>query len=97
VCAQGTRLNLTVAPELLVPPAQRQPVSAAMHPAAKGALIGGAAGAAFVGAVGLWYCTIGPSEEGECDSPRPFWKGLMLWGGAGAGVGALIGAIVDSR
>jgi len=95
--APPRRLSLTVAPELLVPTAPRQPVSAAMHPAAKGALIGGAAGAAFVGAVGLWYCTIGPNEVGECENPRWFWKGLALYGGAGAGIGALIGAIVDRR
>jgi hypothetical protein len=68
-----------------------------MHPAAKGALIGGAAGAAFVGAVGLWYCTVGPNEVGECENPRWLWKGLALYGGAGAGIGALIGAIVDRR
>jgi hypothetical protein len=67
-----------------------------MHPVAKGALIGGLAGAAFVGAVGLWYCTIGPSEAGECENAR-WWKGLAMYGGAGAGIGALIGAIVDRR
>jgi hypothetical protein len=91
------RLNLTVPPEQLVPPASQQPVSAAMHPAAKGALIGAAAGAAFVGAVGLWYCTIGPNEVGECENPRWLWKGLAIYGTAGAGIGALIGAIVDRR
>jgi hypothetical protein len=93
----AARLNLTVPPEQLIPPPSQQPVSAAMHPVAKGALIGGLAGAAFVGAVGLWYCTVGPSEVGECESPRWIWKGLAMYGGAGAGIGALIGAMVDRR
>jgi len=97
VSAQNRRLNLTVAPELLVPAAPQQPGGSGMHPVAKGALIGGAVGAAFVGAVGLWYCTIGPNEVGECESPRWLWKGLAIYGGAGAGIGALIGAIVDRR
>ena len=95
--AQSGRLNLAVPPQLLIPPASQKPVSAALHPVGKGALIGGAAGVAFVGAVGLWYCTIGPSEEGECENPRWVWKGLLMYGGAGAGIGALIAAIVDRR
>ena len=97
VFAQSGRLNLTVAPDLLVPPAQQQSGGSGMHPVAKGALIGGAVGAAFVGAVGLWYCTIGPNEVGECERPRWLWKGLAMYGGAGAGIGALIGAMVDRR
>jgi hypothetical protein len=95
--AQHGRLNLFVAPELLVPPVQQQSAGGGMHPVAKGALIGAAAGAAFVGAVGLWYCTVGPNEVGECDNPRWLWQGLAIYGGAGAGIGALIGAIVDRR
>ena len=73
------------------------PVNAAMHPAAKGALIGGAAGAGFWGAIAVWYCTIGPSEVGECENSGQWLKGLAAWGAGGAAVGALIGAIAGGR
>ena len=91
-------LNLTVpAEQLIPPPAARMPVSAAMHPVAKGALIGGAAGAGFWGAIAIWYCTIGPNEAGECDNSGQWLKGIAAYGGAGAAVGALIGAIAGRR
>lgn len=86
------RLNLQAFPPLQ-PPQQR---SAALHPAAKGAIVGGAIGAGSFGALGLWYCTIGPSEVGECGIEQ--WvPGLLVWGAVGAGIGALIGAIRASR
>jgi hypothetical protein len=67
-------------------------VSAALHPAAKGALIGAAVGAGAWGGIGLWYCTIGPNEVGECGVEQ--WvPGFLVWGGIGAGIGALIGAL----
>ena len=96
--AQSTRLNLTVRAEQLIPPqAPRMPVSAAMHPAAKGALIGGAAGAGLWSAIAVWYCTIGPSEVGECDTAGQWLKGAAVYGAAGAAVGAVIGAIAGRR
>ena len=75
---------------------QSPPASAALHPAAKGALIGGAIGAGAWGGIGLWYCTIGPNEVGECGVGQ--WvPGFLVWGGIGAGIGALIGAMRASR
>jgi hypothetical protein len=63
-----------------------------MHPVAKGAIIGAVAGAGTMGAFGLWYCTIGPSETGDCTGDH--WvRGLPLYVGIGAGIGALIGAL----
>ena len=86
VAAQS--LNLTYPAQLL----QQPRVSPALHPAAKGAIIGGAAGGATIGLVGLWYCTIGPSEVGECTAGQ--WsRSIALWAGVGAGIGALIGAL----
>jgi hypothetical protein len=72
---------------------QRQPpTSAALQPAAKGALIGAAIGAGAWGGIGLWYCTIGPHEVGECGVEQ--WvPGFLVWGSIGAGIGALIGAM----
>jgi len=71
---------------------QQPPASAALHPAAKGALIGGAVGAGAWGGIGLWYCTVGPHEVGECGVEQ--WvPGFLVWGGIGAGIGALIGAM----
>ena len=67
--------------------------SAAMHPSAKGALIGAGIGAGFWGGVGLVYCTIGPNEVGECSNADMWTRGFLLWGAAGAGIGALIGAL----
>jgi len=72
---------------------QRPPVAAQMHPAAKGAIIGGAIGAGTYGAIGLWYCTIGPHEAGECGAREWLWQGILLYGGIGAAIGALIGAM----
>jgi hypothetical protein len=72
---------------------QTPPVAAQMHPAAKGALIGGAIGAGAFGAIGLWYCTIGPHEVGECGPREWLGQGLLVYGGAGAAIGALIGAL----
>lgn len=72
---------------------QPQRTAAALHPAAKGALIGGAVGAGFWGGVGIWYCTIGPNEVGECSNTGQWARGMLLWGAVGAGIGALIGAI----
>src|SRR5688572_24786499 len=80
---------------LELPPGVRlqQPVtSAALHPAVKGGLIGAAVGGGALGAIVLWYCTIGPSEPGECSSAR-WGRGISIWVGGGAGIGALIGAI----
>ena len=74
-------------------PADRPAVAAKMHPAAKGAVIGGIAGAGFWGGVGIWYCTVGPNEVGECDNAGQWAKGMLLWSAIGAGVGALIGAL----
>jgi len=90
------RLNLTVPAAQLIPQGQQPRAAAALHPAAKGAIIGGAIGAGSFGALGLWYCTIGPHEVGECGIEQ--WvPGLLVWGGVGAGVGALIGAIANRR
>ena len=72
---------------------QTPPVAAQMHPAAKGALIGGAIGAGTFGAIGLWYCTIGPHEVGECGPREWLGQGLLVYGGIGAAIGALIGAL----
>ena len=72
---------------------QTRPVAAQMHPAAKGALIGGAIGAGTFGAIGLWYCTIGPHEVGECGPREWLGQGLLVYGGVGAAIGALIGAL----
>lgn len=69
------------------------PAAAQMHPAAKGALIGGAIGAGTFGAIGLWYCTIGPHEVGECGPREWLGQGLLVYGGVGAAIGALIGAM----
>ena len=69
------------------------PLAAQMHPAAKGALIGGAIGAGTLGAIGLWYCTIGPHEVGECGPREWLGQGLLVYGGVGAAIGALIGAL----
>jgi hypothetical protein len=55
--AQRLKINYVFPPE-------RPVVAAKLHPAAKGAVIGGVAGAGFFGAVGVWYCTIGPNEVG---------------------------------
>ena len=74
-------------------PTDRPAVAAKMHPAAKGAVIGGIAGAGFWGGVGVWYCTVGPNEVGECDNAGQWAKGMLVWGAIGAGVGALIGAL----
>jgi hypothetical protein len=92
------RLNLTVPAEQLIPPqSTTMPTGAALHPAAKGALIGGAVGAGFWGAIAIWYCTIGPSEVGECENTGQWLKGVAAYGAAGAAVGALIGAIAGRR
>jgi hypothetical protein len=86
--AAAQSLNLSYPPQLL----QQPRVSPALHPAAKGAVIGGAVGGATIGLVGLWYCTIGPSEVGECTAGQ--WsRNIALWAGVGAGIGALIGAL----
>jgi hypothetical protein len=71
---------------------QPPPVAAQMHPAGKGAMIGAAAGAGTWGAIGLWYCTIGPSEAGECE-PQRWTRGFVVYAAAGAAIGALIGAL----
>lgn len=98
--AQSGRINLrdavaSSARLTLMPvsvPQQQPPVLAALHPAAKGAIIGAAAGAGAVGAIGLWYCTVGPSESGECGS-ETWGRAIPLWAGIGAGIGMLIGAL----
>jgi hypothetical protein len=74
-------------------PPDRPVVAAKMHPAAKGAVIGGIAGAGFWGGVGVWYCTVGPNEVGECNNAGQWARGMLLWGAIGSGVGALIGAL----
>jgi hypothetical protein len=92
------KLNLTVSPDQLIPPQRSSlPVSAAMHPAAKGAIIGAAAGAGFWGAIGVWYCTIGPHEAGECDNGGQWVRGMAVYGAAGAAIGAVIGAVAGRR
>jgi|SRR6185503_836623 len=68
-------------------------VAAALHPAAKGAAIGAGAGAATFAAFGLFYCTVGPNEVGECSNGGMWTRGLLVWGAVGAGVGALIGVL----
>ena len=72
---------------------QQPPVAAQLHPTAKGALIGAAAGAGAWGAIGVWYCTIGPHEAGECSSSSTWLQGIPLFAGVGAALGALIGAV----
>lgn len=90
--APALRIDFHALPRLQPP----QTASAALHPAAKGAIVGGAAGAGAYGALGLWYCTIGPHEVGECGVEQ--WvPGLLVWGAVGAGIGALIGAMRASR
>jgi len=84
--AQRLKINYVFPPE-------RPAVAAQMHPAAKGAVIGGVAGAGFFGAVGLCYCTVGPNEVGECSNAGMWTGGVLMWSAIGAGVGALIGAI----
>jgi hypothetical protein len=66
-------------------PPDHPAIAAKMHPAAK-------AGAGFWGGIGIWYCTVGPNEVGECDNAGQWAKGMLLWSAIGAGVGALIGA-----
>jgi hypothetical protein len=84
--AERLKINFVLPPE--------QPIVAAkMHPSAKGALIGGAVGAGLWGGVGVWYCTVGPNEAGECSNTGQWARGMLLWGAVGAGVGALIGAL----
>jgi hypothetical protein len=74
-------------------PPDRPTFAAKMHPAAKGAVIGGITGAGCWGGVGVWYCTVGPNEAGECNNAGQWARGMLLWGAIGAGVGALIGAL----
>ena len=74
-------------------PPDRPVAAGRLHPAAKGAMIGGVAGAAFWGGVGVWYCTVGPNEVGECDNAGQWARGMLLWSAVGFGVGALIGAL----
>jgi hypothetical protein len=71
----------------------RSSAAASLHPAAKGALVGAAAGAGSWGAVGLWYCTVGPNEVGECRNSGMWTRGFLMWSAVGAGIGALIGAL----
>lgn len=85
--AERLKINYTF------PPDGRPLVAAKMHPAAKGAVIGGLTGAGFWGGVGVWYCTVGPNEPGECSNVGQWARGMLLWGAVGAGVGALIGAL----
>jgi hypothetical protein len=84
--AERMKINYVFAPD-------RPEVAAKMHPAAKGAVIGGIAGAGFWGGVGVWYCTVGPNEAGECSNTGQWARGMLVWGAIGAGVGALIGAL----
>jgi len=84
--AERLKINYVFLPE-------RPLIAAKMHPSAKGALIGGAVGAGFWGGVGIWYCTIGPNEAGECSNSAQWARGMLLWGAVGAGVGAVIGAL----
>src|SRR5215216_5681235 len=86
--AQAERLKMNY-----VFPSTGPAVAAKMHPAAKGAVIGGIAGAGFWGGVGVWYCTVGPNEVGECRNAGQWARGILFWGAVGAGVGALIGAL----
>jgi len=71
----------------------RAPAAAQMHPAAKAVIIGGAVGAGSWLAIGAWYCTIGPNEAGECSSRDTWVQGIPILAGAGAAIGALIGAM----
>jgi hypothetical protein len=84
--AQRLKINYDFSPD-------RPAVAASIHPVAKGAVIGAAAGAGFWGGVGVWYCTVGPNEAGECDNASQWARGMLLWSAIGAGVGALIGAL----
>jgi hypothetical protein len=86
VRAERLKINFVLPPE-------QSYVAAKMHPSAKGALVGGVVGAGFWGGVGVWYCTIGPNEAGECSNTGQWARGMLLWGAVGAGVGALIGAL----
>jgi hypothetical protein len=79
VPAQRLKINYEFPPD-------RPAVAAKMHPAAKGALIGGVAGAGFWGGVGVWYCTIGPNEVGECDNAGQWARDALVgrdWCGCG--------------
>jgi hypothetical protein len=69
------------------------PVAAQLHAAAKGAITGGAVGAGTGLAIGVWYCTVGPNEAGECSSRSTWLQGIPVFAGAGAAIGALIGAM----
>lgn len=98
--AEPSRLNMAAIRQMVrlqagrtVNVQQRPVVAASLHPAAKGAVIGAAAGAGAWGAIGLWYCTVGPNEVGECRNSSMWTRGFLLWGAAGAGIGALIGAL----
>ena len=87
--AQSRPLRLELPPGVTL---QQPTVSAALHPAAKGAIIGAASGAGAFGTLALWYCTIGPNEVGEC-GPHFWTPGVFVYAAIGAGIGALIGAI----
>jgi hypothetical protein len=87
--APGSPFSIDTTRYVLQP---QPPVAAQMHPAAKGAIIGGAAGAGAWLAIGAWYCTVGPNEAGECSSRNTWLQGIPLFAGIGAAVGALIGA-----
>jgi len=87
--ASTPRLNLSYES---VAPQRTAGSAAALHPAAKGAIIGAAIGAGSWAGIGLWYCTIGPNEVGECGISQ-WTRGLVVWGAVGAGSGLLIGAI----
>ena len=97
--AQSTPAGIqqpAIAPRLKINyawPQQRPAVAAALHPTAKGAAIGAAVGAGSFAALGLWYCTVGPNEVGECSNSGMWTRGLLLWGAAGAGIGALIAVL----
>jgi hypothetical protein len=88
--APGSPFRIDTTKYVLQPAPQ---VAAQMHPAAKGAIIGGAIGVGTFGAIGLWYCTIGPHEVGECGPREWLGQGLLVYGGIGAAIGALIGAM----
>ena len=88
VLAQEGRLRIRY-----LDPSPPSAAAASLHPATKGALVGAAAGAGFWGAVGVWYCTVGPNEVGECSNAGMWTRGFLMWSAIGAGVGALIGAL----
>lgn len=85
--ASAQSLVVTIPPEVRL--TENQPVAAAMHPAAKGALIGGAAGLATMGVLAYVFCVQGP---GEC-SKENFRRAIPIYAGVGAGIGAVIGAL----